>query len=346
MLKVAVVGASGYTGVELLRLLYAHPEVAVTCVTSEQSAGRAVSDVFPTLRGRYDLPLENLEPVGISEKVDVVFTALPHKAAMEVVPTFLKMGKDVVDLSADYRLHDPQVYGKWYEPHLNPELLDKAVYGIPELRRSAIMEASLIANPGCYPTSVILGLAPLLKNKVIDPKSVIVDAKSGTSGAGRGAKVDNLYCEVNEGFKAYGVGGVHRHIPEIEQELSLLAETEMVISFTPHLVPMDRGILSTIYSAPLGKVSASDLITLYEAFYDGEPFVRVLPEGALPSTAHVRGSNFCDIGITVDQRTGRVIVISAIDNLVKGASGQAIQNMNLMCGLPETLGLEVLPMFP
>jgi N-acetyl-gamma-glutamyl-phosphate reductase len=346
MLKVAIVGASGYTGVELLRILHSHPEVAVTCVTSEQSAGRPISDIFPTLRGRYDMALENLEPVGIAEKVDIVFTALPHKAAMEVVPTFLKMGKNVVDLSADYRLHDAAVYERWYDKHLNPEVLQEAVYGIPELRRAQIAEASLIANPGCYPTSVILGLAPLLKGKVIDTKSIIVDAKSGVSGAGRGAKVDGLYCEVNEGFRAYGVGGTHRHIPEIEQELSLLAGNELAISFTPHLVPMDRGILSTIYTNPLGKVTAADLITLYEAFYDGEPFVRVLPEGVFPSTAHVRGSNFCDIGIAVDDRTGRVIIVSAIDNLVKGASGQAVQNMNLMCGLPETLGLDFLPIFP
>ena len=346
MLKVAIVGASGYTGVELLRILHSHPEVAVTCVTSEQSAGRPVSDVFPTLRGRMDLELENLEPVGIAERVDVVFTALPHKAAMEVVPTFLKMGKNVVDLSADYRLRDAEVYARWYEKHLNPEFLQEAVYGIPELRRVQIGEASLVANPGCYPTSVILGVAPLLKGKVIDPKSIIVDAKSGVSGAGRGAKVDGLYCEVNEGFRAYGVGGTHRHIPEIEQELSLLAGAPLAISFTPHLVPMDRGILSTMYSNPLGKVTAADLITLYEAFYDGEPFVRILPEGTFPSTAHVRGSNFCDIGIAVDDRTGRGIVVSAIDNLVKGASGQAVQNMNLMCGLPETLGLDFLPMFP
>jgi len=346
MLKAAIVGASGYTGVELLRILHSHPEVAVTCVTSEQSAGKPISDVFPTLRGRCDIVLENLEPVGIAEKVDIVFTALPHKAAMEVVPTFLKMEKNVVDLSADYRLRDAAVYEQWYDKHLNPEFLQEAVYGLPELRRAQIAEASLVANPGCYPTSVILGLAPLLKNKVIDPKSIIVDAKSGVSGAGRGAKVDGLYCEVNEGFRAYGVGGVHRHIPEIEQELSLLAGSPLAISFTPHLVPMDRGILSTIYSAPLGKVTAADLVTLYDAFYDGEPFVRVLPEGTFPSTAHVRGSNFCDIGIAVDQRTGRVIVVSAIDNLVKGASGQAVQNMNLMCGLPETLGLDNLGIFP
>jgi N-acetyl-gamma-glutamyl-phosphate reductase len=346
MLKVAIVGASGYTGVELLRILHSHPEVAVTCVTSEQSAGRPVSDVFPTLRGRIDIPLENLEPISIAEKVDFVFTALPHKAAMEVVPTFLKMGKNVVDLSADYRLHDAAVYERWYDKHLNPDVLKEAVYGIPELRRAQIGEASLVANPGCYPTSVILGLAPLLKGKVVDPKSIIIDAKSGVSGAGRGAKVDGLYCEVNEGFRAYGVGGTHRHIPEIEQELSLLAGKELVVSFTPHLVPMDRGILSTIYTNPLGKVTAADLITLYEAFYDGEPFVRVLPEGIFPSTAYVRGSNFCDIGIAVDERTGRVIIVSAIDNLVKGASGQAVQNMNLMCGLPETLGLDFLPIFP
>ena len=346
MLKVAIVGASGYTGVELLRILHSHPEVAVTCVTSEQNAGRPVSEIFPTLRGRIDLVLENLEPVGIAEKVDIVFTALPHKAAMEVVPTFLQMGKNVVDLSADYRLRDAAVYGRWYDTHLNPELLKEAVYGLPELYRGSITEASLVANPGCYPTSVILGLAPLLKGKVIDPKSVIVDAKSGVTGAGRGAKVEGLYCEVNEGFRAYGVGGTHRHIPEIEQELSLLAGSEMAIAFTPHLVPMDRGILSTIYSNPVGRVTAADLIELYEAFYDGEPFVRVLPEGVFPSTAHVRGSNFCDIGIAVDERTGRVIVVSAIDNLVKGASGQAVQNMNLMCGLPETLGLDFLPIFP
>ncbi|HJV66915.1 MAG TPA: N-acetyl-gamma-glutamyl-phosphate reductase [Geomonas sp.] len=346
MLKVAIVGASGYTGVELLRILHAHPEVAVTVVTSEQNAGRPISTVFPTLRNRCDLVLENVEPVSIAERVDVVFTALPHKAAMEVVPTFLKMGKDVVDLSADYRLRDADVYGRWYEKHMNPELLDKAVYGIPELRRDRIAEASLIANPGCYPTSVILGLAPLLKGKVINPRSIIVDSASGVTGAGRGAKVDNLYCEVNEGFKAYGVGGVHRHIPEIEQELSLLAGSDLAITFTPHLVPMDRGILSTIYSMPLGEVKASELVEMYKAFYDGEPFVRVLPQGSVPSTAHVRGSNFCDIGVVVDERTGRIIVVSAIDNLVKGASGQAVQNMNLMCGLPETLGLDILPVFP
>ena len=346
MLKVAIVGASGYTGVELLRILYSHPEVAVTCVTSEQSAGKKISDVFPSLRGRCDMALENLEPVRIAEKADFIVTALPHKAAMEVVPTFLTFGKRVIDLSADYRLHDAGEYAKWYEPHMSPELLKKSVYGLPELKRAKIADAGLVANPGCYPTSVILGLAPLLKKKLIDPATVIADSTSGVSGAGRGAKVDYLFCEVNEGFKAYGVGGVHRHIPEMEQELSHLAGKKMTISFTPHLVPMDRGILSTVYAAPVKGVTTADMLKVYNDFYQGEAFVRVLPEGSFPSTAYVRGSNFCDIGLTVDSRTGRVIVVSAIDNLVKGASGQAVQNMNIMNGFPENTGLEGLPLFP
>ena len=346
MLKVAIVGASGYTGVELLRILHCHPEAAVTCVTSERSAGKKVSDIFPGLLGRCDLLLENLEPVRVAGKADFIFTALPHKAAMEVVPTFLEMGKQVVDLSADYRLQDAREYEKWYEPHMSPALLKKAVYGLPELKRARIAGADLVANPGCYPTSVILGLAPLLKKKLIDPASIIADSKSGVTGAGRSAKVDNLYCEVNEGFKAYGVGGVHRHIPEIEQELSHLAGKKLVITFTPHLVPMDRGILSTIYAVPGAPVTTAELLKLYNYFYKGEPFVRILPEGNFPSTAFVRGSNFCDIGLSVDSRSGRVIVVSAIDNLVKGASGQAVQNMNIMCGFPETIGLEELPLFP
>lgn len=346
MLKVAVVGASGYTGVELLRLLHCHPEVAVTCITSEQSAGKPVAEIFPTLRSRYSQVLENLEPVRVADKADLVFTALPHKAAMEVVPTFLKLGKRVIDLSADYRFSDAAVYERWYEPHMNPELLAKAVYGLPEVRRAKIKGAKLVGNPGCYPTSVILGLMPLLKNGLIDHTTIIADSKSGVSGAGRGAKVENLYCEVNDGFKAYGVGGVHRHIPEIEQELSLVAGEQITISFTPHLVPMDRGILSTIYARLSVSASAADLVKLYADFYDGEPFVRVLPAGSFPSTAHVRGSNFCDIGVAVDSRTGRVVVVSAIDNLVKGAAGQAVQNMNIVFGLPETLALEGLALFP
>lgn len=346
MVKVAIVGASGYTGLELIRLLSVHPEVTITSVTSEQSAGKKISDLFPTLRGRCDLLLEPLEPSAIAAKADVVFTALPHQAAMAVVPAFLAVGKRVVDLSADYRLHDPAVYGAWYEPHKNPELLSEAVYGLPELRREAIRLARLVANPGCYPTSIILGLKPLLEAGLIDPTTIIADSGSGVSGAGRSAKVDSLYCEVNEAFKAYGVGGLHRHTPEIEQELSALAGQQVTITFTPHLVPMDRGILSTIYATPTRTVTTDELVALYAAAYREEPFVRPLPKGQFPSTAFVRGSNFCDIGVAVDNRTNRLIVVSAIDNLVKGASGQAIQNMNLLCGFPELLGLEGLALYP
>ena len=346
MLNVAIVGASGYTGLELIRILHCHPEVAVTCLTSEQSAGKAVSTVFPTLKERCEIVLENLEPVRVAERADIIFTALPHKAAMEVVPTFIKLGKKVIDLSADYRLSDPAVYGEWYEPHLDPANVKKAVYGLPEIRRNKIKRAKLVANPGCYPTSIILALAPLLKKGLIDLASIIADSASGVTGAGRSAKVDSLYCEVNEGFKAYGVGGFHRHIPEIEQELSLLADEKVKITFTPHLAPMDRGILSTIYATPVNIVTNKMLSELYSEFYAGEPFIRILTNGALPSTAFVRGSNFCDIAPLVDVRTGRVIVVSAIDNLVKGASGQAVQNMNLVCGFPETMGLEGLAIFP
>lgn len=346
MLKVAIVGASGYTGLELIRLLDRHPEVSISCVTSEQSAGKRISDIFPTLRGRCDLRLESLDPAAIAEQADLIFTALPHQAAMKVVPTFLAAGKKVVDLSADYRLHDPAVYGAWYEPHLNPGLLPEAIFGLPEVRREAIAKAQLVANPGCYPTSIILGLKPLLENRLIDSTTLIADSKSGTSGAGRSAKVDSLYCEVNDSFRAYGVGGVHRHTPEIEQELSELAGVPITITFTPHLVPMDRGILSTIYATPIRTVSTEELVELYADSYKNEPFVRPLPKGQFPSTAFVRGSNFCDIGIILDNRANRIVVVSAIDNLVKGASGQAIQNMNLICGFPEELGLEGLAIFP
>lgn len=346
MINVAIVGASGYTGVELIRILARHPEVRICCVTSEQSSGKPVSTLFPSLRERCDLVLEPLDTKAISAKADLVFTALPHQAAMAVVPDFLANGKKVVDLSADYRLHDMDVYGAWYEPHKNPELLKEAVYGLPELRRDAIAKASLVANPGCYPTSIILGLKPLLQAGLIDTGSIIADSASGVSGAGRAAKVDSLYCEVNEGYKAYGVGGVHRHTPEIEQELSLMAGQRLKVTFTPHLVPMDRGILSTIYAVPKSTVTASQLSELYAEIYKDELFVRVLPMGQFPSTAFVRGSNFCDIGVTVDERTGRIIVVSAIDNLVKGASGQAVQNMNLVCGFPEGTALEGLAIYP
>ncbi len=345
MLKVAIVGASGYTGIELLRILYGHPEVAVTCVTSERSAGKPIAAIFPAVRGRCNYILENLEPTRVADKADFIFTALPHKAAMEVVPTFLALGKRIIDLSADYRLKNPSEYTAWYEPHMNPGLLQKAVYGLPEIRRSKIRKSDLTANPGCYPTSIILGLAPLLQKGMVELTSIVADSKSGVSGAGRNAKVDTLFCEVNNGFKAYGVA-THRHTPEIEQELSLLAGEKFNVTFTPHLVPMNRGILSTIYGKLKEDFTTAQLIEICEEFYRGEAFVRILPEGEFPSTLHVQGSNFCDIGLTVDKRTGRVIVVSAIDNLIKGASGQAIQNMNIMHGFPENMGLETLPLFP
>lgn len=345
MIRVAVAGASGYTGVELLRLLAVHPEVEICSVTSRQHEGLPINRIFPSLRGFCDLICEPLDVEAIATRVDLVFTALPHKSAMDVVPGFLEAGCRVVDLSADYRLQDQATYEQWYQAHTSPELLIEAVYGLPELYRQRIRSARLIANPGCYPTSVALGLAPLLRHGLINEQSLIIDSKSGTSGAGRGLKEGSLYCEVNEGFKAYGIAN-HRHTPEIEQELSLLAGKPVIVSFTPHLLPVNRGILSTCYASLVGSDSTSRLLEIYQEFYLNERFVRVLPEGELPNIAAVRGTNFCDIGLVVDSRTGRVVVVSVIDNLVKGAAGQAVQNMNVMCSLDENLGLGIVPLFP
>lgn len=345
MLKVAVVGASGYTGVELIRLLVGHPEVEISSVTSRQHEGLPISQVFPSLSGFCDLLCEPVDVAAIAEKSDLIFTALPHKSAMEVIPDFLAAGCKVVDLSADYRLKDQAVYEQWYQEHSSPELLQEAVYGLPELFRAEIGSARLVANPGCYPTSVALGLAPLLRNGLIDPATLIVDSKSGTSGAGRGVKQGSLYCEVNEGFKAYGVAS-HRHTPEIEQTLSILADSPVQINFTPHLLPVNRGILSTMYATLHEETSTDELLALYRRRYAEEPFVRIMPGGELPNVAIVRGTNFCDVGLVSDPRTGRVIVVSAIDNLVKGAAGQAVQNMNLICGFKEQLGLGIVPLFP
>jgi N-acetyl-gamma-glutamyl-phosphate reductase len=345
MHKIAVVGASGYTGVELLRLLAGHPEVAVTCVTSRQQAGQPLCAAFPSLTGIYNLHFEAVEPAELAARAELVFLAVPHQAAMGMVPSLLAAGCRVVDLSADYRLRDAAVYAEWYEPHQTPELLGEAVYGLPELYREQVRRARLVANPGCYPTSAALALMPLLRHRLIDPATLIIDSKSGTSGAGRAAKVDVLYCEVNEGFKAYGLPR-HRHTPEIEQTLSAVAGAPVIISFTPHLVPANRGILSTCYASLVGQVSPAELLALYQQEYKAEPFVRVLPAGALPNIGQVRGSNFCDIGLAVDPRTNRVIVVAAIDNLVKGAAGQAVQNMNLMLGCAEDTGLKGAPLFP
>ena len=345
MLKVAVVGASGYTGVELIRILVGHPEIEICCVTSRQHEGLPINQVFPSLSGFCELVCESLDVTAIAKRADLVFTALPHKSAMEVVPGFLDTGCKVVDLSADYRLKDQAVYEQWYQKHSSPELFSEAVYGLPELYRDQLQSARLVANPGCYPTSVILGLAPLLEKQLINPQSLIVDSKSGVSGAGRGVKLGSLYCETNEGFKAYGIAS-HRHTPEIEQELTGLANGTIRLNFTPHLLPVNRGILSTCYADLLEDKSSEELIALFQQRYTDEPFVRVMPGGELPNIAFVRGTNFCDIGLVSDQHTGRVIVVTAIDNLVKGAAGQAVQNMNIICGFHESLGLGIVPTFP
>ncbi|MDX9835379.1 MAG: N-acetyl-gamma-glutamyl-phosphate reductase [Desulfobulbus sp.] len=346
MLRVGIVGASGYTGVELARLLIGHPKVRLTVATSRQYAGKPLAEVFPNLRKRLDIRCENLSGAELVDRADFFFTAVPHKTAMDIVPELLAAGRKVVDLSADYRLHDAAVYQAWYQQHTSPELLGEAVYGLPELYRDHIRTARLTANPGCYPTSVILALTPLLRNSLIDPATLIIDSKSGTSGAGRAVSVATHFCEVADGFRPYKVGGTHRHIPEIEQELSAAAGQSVTISFTPHLLPLSRGILSTAYASLTPEGLETDLQELFETTYGDEPFVRVLPAGTPPATQHVRGSNCCDIGLQRDERTGRLIVMSAIDNIVKGASGQAVQNMNLMVGFPETTGLMGAPLFP
>ncbi len=345
MLKVGIYGASGYTGQELLRLLLRHPRAEVVALTSRQHKGTPVHHVYPVFRGLTDLRYIDASAEDVADLADFVFLAVPHGEAMEVAPFFLEAGKKVVDLSADFRLRDHALYEKWYGKHKAPELLGESVYGLPELYREEIKRARLVANPGCYPTSVILGLAPLLKGGLIDGYTVIADSKSGVSGAGRDTKVGSLFCEVNEGFKPYNVFK-HRHGPEMEQELGALAGRPISLSFTPHLLPLDRGILSSVYATLYDATTVSDLLDLYLDFYDGEKFVRVCREGSYPDVAAVRGSNYCDIGITVDGRLRRVVVFSAIDNLFKGASGQAVQNMNLMCGFREDEGIDLVPLFP
>ncbi|MGB3211651.1 MAG: N-acetyl-gamma-glutamyl-phosphate reductase [Desulforhopalus sp.] len=346
MLNVGIIGASGYTGVELARILCNHPEIQIAAATSRQNAGRPLSEIFPSLRGKVDIICEDLSPAELNDRADFFFTAVPHKTAMDLVPDLLTAGKKVVDLSADFRLRDVAIYEKWYQPHSSSHLLAETVYGLPELYRSDISDSRLVANPGCYPTSIILGLAPLLKAGAIQTDTIIADSKSGTSGAGRSAQTGTLFCEVHDGFKPYKVGRAHRHTPEIEQELGALAGKNLHISFTPHLLPISRGILSTVYASLAPGFDRDTIDDLYREQYKQEPFVRVLNEDSFPSTHYVRGSNFCDISIKIDSTTNRIIIMSAIDNVVKGASGQAVQNMNLMCGFEETAGLSLVPLFP
>lgn len=345
-ITVAICGGSGYTGIELLRILSGHPHVIIAAVTSEKSAGKSVDSVFPHLRKYRNLTYETLDKKDLLKKADLFFLALPHGASQGAINFFFTSGKRVIDLSADYRLSDPMVYEEWYGlPHKYPATLKKAVFGLPEIYRSRIRKAKLIANPGCYPTGAILGLLPAIKGKLIDVSSLIIDSKSGTTGAGRKADVTVSFCEVNEGFKAYGIG-THRHTPEIEQELSSAAGKSIKVNFTPHLLPVDRGILTTMYAKLSKKTDTAAVLNLYKKMYKDEPFVSVLDEGSLPNIKNVRGTNFCHIGLKVIPRTNTLIIVSAIDNLVKGASGQAVQNMNIMMGFDETTGLESLALFP
>ncbi|MTI80779.1 MAG: N-acetyl-gamma-glutamyl-phosphate reductase [Firmicutes bacterium] len=346
MIRVAIIGATGYTGAELVRILSRHPKVELVALTSRSYAGRPYYEVYPHLYKYIKLECEQLNINELVASADIIFTALPHGHSMDIAAEVVKQGKKLVDLGADFRLNSTEQYQEWYNvEHTQAELLSQAVYGLPELYRNNIAESTLVANPGCYPTTAILGLAPLIKNNLIDTNTIIIDSKSGASGAGRSVSLKTHFAEVNENFKAYGVA-THRHTPEIEQELSNLAGNDVTISFTPHLVPMTRGMLSTIYGQLQEKIDSEQLNQLYQEHYADEYFVRVLPPGMLPQTKALASSNFCDIAVTSDPRTGRVIVLSAIDNLVKGASGQAVQNMNVIFGLDENTGLDVVGIYP
>jgi N-acetyl-gamma-glutamyl-phosphate reductase len=347
--KIGVLGASGYTGAELVRMLLRHPRADIALLTAERRAGQEMRTVFPQF-SPFDLPqlvaIEGLDWAGLA--LDVAFCALPHATTQKVIKELLGAAPatKVVDLSADFRLADTAAYAKWYgHEHHAPELQKEAVYGLSEIHRREIKKARLVANPGCYTTCAQLPLIPLIKQKAIDLDEIVVDAKSGMTGAGRAAKEAMLFSEVSEGFNAYGVGH-HRHMAELDQEFSLAAGREVIVTFTPHLVPMNRGILSTIYVRGRRGRGSQDLHAILLKFYMKEPFVHVLPFGETPQTRHVRGSNMTFIGVASDRIPGRAILISALDNLVKGASGQAIQNMNLVMGWPETLGLEQVALFP
>lgn len=338
MIKVGIIGATGYAGEELLRILVNHPKVKVTALAAKVEKPQKISEIFPYLKTKLELVCGDLEMEDFSGKCEFVFLALPHRVSMEYAPKFLDKGKKVVDLSADYRLKDTAEYEKWYNiKHSDKKNLKDAVYGLPELYKDKIKTAKLIANPGCYPTGIILACAPFLKHSLIDAGDIIIDSKSGVTGAGRTASMALLFGEVNENLKAYKINQ-HQHMPEINQELSKLAQEKIEINFVPHLVPMNRGILSTLYLRLKKKADAKALVGIFEDFYKGQPFIRVHKEGSYPQIKDVQGTNFCDIGLKV---TGDLaIVISCIDNLQKGASGQAVQNMNLMCGFDETEGLK------
>jgi len=343
--KVSVIGATGYAGAELLRLLNNHPQAEVVYMTSESHAGEPISAIYPHLRGIYDQTLVSMKDIEkIGQASDVVFIGLPHGHAMEVGKALAGKAVKIIDLGADYRFEDTDVYEQWYKVKHTHKDADR-VYGLAELNREKIKKAAIVGNAGCYTTASILALAPLAKNQLIDCSTIVVDAKSGVSGAGRSAGLGNHFPEMYDNFKAYNVGG-HRHTPEIEQALSYLSGEPVVLSFTPHLVPMSRGILSTCYAKLKEGVTSEMVDEAYRKMYEHEFFVRLLGRGGYPATKEVRGSNFCDLGWHIDARVGRVIVLSAIDNLVKGAAGQAIQNFNIVCGFDEKMGLLNVPVYP
>jgi len=345
-LKIAIVGSTGYGGVELMRLLQSHPYAEVTSVISSSSAGSRVTEGYPHLQGIREEILDDVDPQLIKEKADLVFLATPAGVAAKLAPQYLAVGLKVIDLSGDFRIKDRAVYEQWYKkPAAEQADLDAAVFGLAEVYADQVSDATFISNPGCFPTATLLGIVPALQAGLIDPSTLIIDAKSGVSGAGRGASLGTHYSELNENFKAYKVNQ-HQHIPEIEMVLSDVAEEQVTVTFTTHLVPMTRGILSTIYAKLNEDVTEQQLIELYENYYEGRSFVRIRPQGQVPATKEVWGSNYCDIGFSVDPRTKRVTIISVIDNLVKGAAGQAIQNMNIMMGWDETLGLQFVPVYP
>lgn len=343
MIRVGIVGATGYTGVELLRLMLGHPQLRLEAITSRAEAGRLVADMYPNLRGYTDLCFSDPAEAGLAG-CDAVLYATPNGVSMAAARELLAAGVRIVDLAADFRLRDPAIWERWYGmPHACPELLEEAVYGLPELNREHIRSARIVANPGCYPTAALLGLIPLLERRLVAPESIIADCKSGASGAGRKAAVGFLLCEASESVKAYGVSG-HRHLPEIRQSLEAVAGGPVGITFVPHLIPMIRGIHATLY-ARLGDPTV-DLQAVYASRYAGEPFVDVLEPGSHPETRSVRGANLCRVAVHRPQDGDTVVVLSVIDNLVKGAAGQAIQNLNLMFGLDETLGLGGIALLP
>lgn len=344
MIKVGIIGATGYAGSELVRLITQHPEAELVTMTSQSYAGQEYKEVYSNYSHLdYVCEEENIEEM--AEKCDVIFLALPHGVASKKINADILKKTKIIDLGADFRIQDVDVYEKWYTTHYSKDILPEAVYGLCEINRDKIKGKRLVANPGCYTSCSILSLYPLVKEGMIDLSSIIIDAKSGATGAGRGLSLPNHYCELNESVKAYKVAN-HRHTPEIEEQLSIAAGQDIVLNFTPHLIPMDRGILATCYATLNKKYTYEEIKSAYEKHYGKEHFIRLTKKGVFPETKWVKGSNFVDIGFTVDERTNRVIVIGALDNLFKGAAGQAVQNMNIIMGLDETTGIDYVPVFP